>query len=221
MDEPDDKGFGIYSTLFRYLSSKGLRKDSVSIMSLTDEEIRAIEAGRTTAKNARRDPIRERLAEVFFELEHYHTYGVASGHSVAMRLEFLKAGWSIARAHWPVGVGTGDTQQAFDTYYARSKNGLGKEWHLRAHNEYLTLLITFGLGGLLWALFSWWWPAYRLKAWSRPHFIAWALIFGISCLVEDTIETQAGATFFALYYALFVFASPASDDEDARPDAIP
>jgi hypothetical protein len=39
-------------------------------------------------------------------------------------------------------------------------------------------------------------------------FIAWAILFGLSCLTDDTVETQAGATFFALYYALLVFAAP-------------
>ena len=33
-------------------------------------------------------------------------------------------------------------------------------------------------------------------------------IFLLSCFSEDTLETQPGATFFALYYALFVFAAP-------------
>jgi O-antigen ligase len=125
-----------------------------------------------------------------------------------MRLEFLKAGWAIAGRHWLLGVGTGDTKEAFASQYERMSSALSKEWRHRAHNEYLTLWISFGVPGLLWSLFSWWWPAKRLGAWGHAHFIAWALIFGISCLTDDTIETQAGATFFGLYYALLVFASP-------------
>jgi O-antigen ligase len=94
---------------------------------------------------------------------------------------------------------------------------LAREWWHRAHNEYLTLWISFGLFGLAFALFTWWWPAYALGAWRDPLFVAWAVIFGISCLTDDTVETQAGATFFALYYALLVFAAPRPlSGEEAR-----
>jgi hypothetical protein len=85
---------------------------------------------------------------------------------------------------------------------------LDPKYRLRAHDEYLTLLISFGLPGLLWSLFSWWWPAYRMRAFAHPLFVAWCIVFLISCLSEDTLETQMGATFFALYYTLFVFAGP-------------
>jgi hypothetical protein len=127
-----------------------------------------------------------------------------------MRLEFQRMGLHIAKEHWLVGVGTGDTQIAFDEAYDRMHSLLAERWRLRAHNEFITLFISFGVFGLLWSLFSWWWPAYRNRAWTHPLFIAWGIIFLLSCLSEDTIETQMGATFFALYYALFVFAAPTS-----------
>ncbi|MCB9183144.1 MAG: O-antigen ligase family protein [Flavobacteriales bacterium] len=214
-DQLDDKGHPIWSTVVRYLASKGERKDSVSIMALEESEIRAIERGRTNVLEGQRGPLRERIEEVLFELDLYRSVGIANGHSVAMRIEFLKAGWAIARAHWLMGVGTGDTQRAFDAYYAESRSALDPRWRLRAHNEYLTLWISFGILGMLWALFSWWWPAYRNRAWQRPVFIAWAIAFGVSCLTDDTVETQAGATFFAFYYALLVLAAPVNGDSRA------
>ncbi|MBK8498288.1 MAG: O-antigen ligase family protein [Flavobacteriales bacterium] len=213
LDDADDKGHALWSTAARYLASKGVRKDSVSVMALTDAEVRAIEAGRTNVLQGQRGPLRERVEEVLFELDMYRSKGQASGHSVAMRIEFQKAGWELAKANWLIGVGTGDTQRAFDDYYERTNSTLEKKWRLRAHNEYLTLWISFGVFGLMWSLFTWWWPAYRMGAWKNPIFIAWAIAFGVSCLTDDTIETQAGATFFALYYALFVFAAPRAVEE--------
>ncbi|MFZ1332391.1 MAG: O-antigen ligase family protein [Flavobacteriales bacterium] len=202
----DDSGHILYGTLFRYLSSKGLHKDSIAVMSLTASEVEAIERGVTHTGNGSK--LEQRFSEVVMELGQYKAYGNADGHSVAMRLEFWKAGSAIAKANWLIGVGTGDTQIVFDEYYEAINTTLADEWRLRAHNEYLTLLISFGVLGLLWSLFSWWWPAYANGAWRDPLFIAWAVIFGISCLTDDTIETQAGATFFALYYALLVLAAP-------------
>jgi O-antigen ligase len=176
-------------------------------MSLGEGDIRAIERGQANALHDR-GTIRERVEEVLLEIELYRNKGSASGHSVTMRVEFQKAGFAIAKANWWSGVGTGDTQHAFDTYYTDTHSTLDKKWWLRAHNEYLTLWISFGVFGLLWSLFAWWWPAYAHGAWKHPLFMAWAIAFGVSCFTDDTIETQAGATFFALYYALFVFAAP-------------
>lgn len=208
MDDLDEKGHPVWSTLVRYLASKGERKDGAAVMALSDADVLAIEQGVPSVSQEQRSAIRERIEEVFFELEHYRAYGAADGHSVAMRLEFLKAGTAIAERNWLVGVGTGDTKIAFAQQYERMETALSEEWRHRAHNEYLTLWISFGVFGLLWSLFAWWWPARAMGAWRDPYFIAWAIIFGISCLTDDTIETQAGATFLALFYALFVFAAP-------------
>lgn len=213
LDDPDDKGHHLWGTAVRYLASKGVDKDSVSVMALRDADIQAIERGETNALQSTRGPIRARVEEVLFELDLYRTKGLASGHSVTMRIEFQRAGWAIAKENWLAGVGTGDTQRAFDAYYETTHSALEPKWRLRAHNEYLTLWISFGVFGLLWSLFTWWWPAYKNGAWKHPLFIAWAIAFGVSCFTDDTIETQAGATFFALYYALFVFAAPFTQAE--------
>ncbi|MFN3875964.1 MAG: O-antigen ligase family protein, partial [Flavobacteriales bacterium] len=208
LDDPDDRGHPLWATAVRYLASKGMRKDSAAVMALSDEDIRAIERGEPNALRRGQGMLRARADEVLFELQQYFATGDASGHSVAMRIEFLKAGWAIAKANWLVGVGTGDTQLAFDAHYAATGSRLAPQWRLRAHNQYLTLWISLGIIGLGWSLFAWWWPAHRLGAWRQPLFVCWAIAFGISCLTDDTVETQAGATFFALYYALFVFAAP-------------
>lgn len=208
LDDADDQGHPLWSTAVRYLASKGLRKDSVAVMSLSDDDIRAIEQGVPNALRSDQGMVRARIEEVLFELEQYRATGRAGGHSVTMRIEFLKAGWAIAQDHWLTGVGTGDTQRAFDAYYAATASTLDARWRLRAHNEYLTLLISFGVLGLAWSLFSWWWPALRTGAWRDDAFVCWAIAFGISCLTDDTVETQAGATFFAFYYAVLVFARP-------------
>ncbi|MCC6541676.1 MAG: O-antigen ligase family protein [Flavobacteriales bacterium] len=204
----DDKGHPIWSTLVRYMASKGLRKDSVGLASLNDADIQAIERGITNADPGRWGGLHARFDEVVLELQQYRTKGVADGHSVAMRIEYLKVGWRIARSNVLIGVGTGDTERAFKEEYERSASMLSTEWRHRAHNEYLTLWISFGVLGLCFALYTWWYPAWRLGACKRPLFLAWAIIFGISCLTDDTIETQVGATFFALYYTLLVFAAP-------------
>jgi O-Antigen ligase len=212
----DAEGQYLRHTLVRYLASMGVRKDSVGMLALRDEDVRRVEQGVTSVVAGRRDPIRARIDEVLYEWEHYQQKGNASGHSVAMRYEFLRAGWAIAKDHWLVGVGTGDTRPAFADRYVQLHSSLDEQWRLRAHNEYLTLLISFGILGLAWSLFAWIWPAMKLHRFADPVFVCWAIIFGLSCFSEDTIETQTGATFFAFFYAVLVFAAPLSATAPTR-----
>lgn len=204
----DAKGQPLRLTLVRYMASMSLPKDSLGMLSLSQEDVHRVEQGLPSVVTGRRDPIRARIDQVLYEWEHYRMKGNASGHSVAMRYEFLRTGWAIFRQNAWCGVGTGDTRPAFAAEYERQHSSLGGPWRRRAHNEFLTLLISFGIGGLLWSLFSWWWPAWRAGAFKRPLFVCWAIIFVGSCLSEDTIETQMGATFFAYFYTLLVFAYP-------------
>ncbi len=204
----DARGEDLSGTLARYMTSKGLRKDSLGMLAMTDADVDRVALGHTSVLQGSRGPLRERLNEIIFELDRYRRTGDPSGYSFAMRLEYWRAGLHIALRNWAFGVGTGDTQLAFDAEYDRIQSPLEEQWRGRAHNEYLTLWIGLGVFGLLWSLFSWWWPARRNGAWREPVFVAWAVIFVISCLTDDTIETQSGVTFFAYFYALFVFAAP-------------
>lgn len=207
-DGKDALGHPLRSTLLRYLSAMHLRKDGAGVMALSDADVQRIEAGTTYPKALEPSQIRLRFDELAYEIGQYKAYGRANGHSLTMRLEFKKIGLDIAREHWAFGVGTGDTQQVFSAAHAKRNNGLDPQWWLRAHDQYLTWTISFGVIGLLWILFSLAWPAWRVKAYQQGLFMAWAIILGLSNLTNDTLETQAGATFFALYYALFVFAAP-------------
>ncbi len=207
-DGTDGLGQPMRSTLIRYLASMDLRKDSTGVNALSQDDVKRIERGVTSVREGHEGAMRARMEQVLYELDVYRNTGNPNGHSVTMRMEFQRVGMGIARRHWLFGVGTGDTQMAFNAAYEVEHSALLPKWRLRAHNEYLTLAISFGAFGLLWSLFSWWWPARRLGAFRHPLFMAWGIIFLLSCFSEDTIETQPGATFFALYYALFVFAAP-------------
>lgn len=211
----DAKGQPLRGTLVRYLASMDRTKDSVGVVSLSNEDVKRIEAGVTNALEGRNGAMRARLDQVFYEIDRYRRSGDPNGHSVTMRLEFLRTGLYIARNNWLYGVGTGDTQLAFDRAFDELHSPLEPQWRLRAHNQFLTLFISFGVFGFVWGLFTWWWPAWRLRAFRQPLFIAWGIIFLISCLTDDTIETQMGATFFALYFGLFVFAAPMPEEGPA------
>ncbi|HPW66653.1 MAG TPA: O-antigen ligase family protein [Salinivirgaceae bacterium] len=194
-------------TLIRYLTSKGLTKDSVGISKLTMRDIAAIENGITNYIFLDRFSLYPRLYELFWEYEHYRSGGQIGGQSVIQRLYYIEAGWNIFLDNKIIGVGVGDVKSAYDEYYTTTESPLKPAFRLRAHNQYLTFLLTFGIVGIIIIIFSQFYPAYKLKKQENLSvlFTPFMIIVLLSMLNEDSLETQAGATFYAFFYSLFTW----------------
>ncbi len=197
-------GGEIEAVLIRYLTSKNLRKDSIGVWSLSYTDIAAIEAGQSNYLYTD-NGMQKRLYGVFQEMDSYK-YGEVNGHSSTQRFEYLKTGWHISKQNFWFGVGTGDLKMAFDQQYEIDKSPLLPEFRLRAHNQYLSILIGFGLIGFIGFLACLFSPVILNKTYKNRIFIGFLVIALISFLSEDTLETQAGASFFIFFYGLFVWA---------------
>jgi len=192
-------------TLIRFLTSRGLRKDANGIKQLTAPEIEAIEQGTTNYLFMERFRLYPRIYEVLWEIDRYQRGYAPSEKSVVQRYLYLQAGWSIARENLLIGVGNGDVKQEFKDYYNAVDSPLEPRWRLRAHNQFLTFMISFGVPGLLIFLLALVGPLFLA---GRQHsFLAsgFLLLLMLSMLSEDTLETATGAGFSAFFYALFVF----------------
>ena len=201
----DQKGNSVRKTLIRFLSAKGLSKDAEGMNQLTKEEIRAIEKGIPNPYYLEHWAWQNRLYTTIYELETYRRFGYAEGFSLGMRLEFWKAAKKIIAEQPLFGVGTGDVQDAFDLQYYLDQTSLSEKNRRRAHNQYLTFWLTYGVFGLLYFLFYLLWP---LKGNEHGFYPAFLAIVMLSFLTEDTLETQAGVTFFAFFNSLFVLGIP-------------
>lgn len=209
-DSADAKGNPLWSTLTRFLTSLGVRKDSTGIVSLTSEQIQMVEKGITNINYANANPLATRIHETIWEVAQFYQGHNPSGHSLTMRLEFWRTALLIYKENSFFGVGTGDVQQAFNDMYEKSNSPLTQRWRLRAHNQYLTAFVTFGfLGGLVFLL-SLFAPVW-VKNTVNPYYFWFLLIATISMLNEDTLETQAGVTFYAFFNAFLLFYSEKSD----------
>lgn len=195
----DAKDQPLYLTLWRYMSSKGLRKDSLGFCSMSQEDIQYVEEGLASIKLTE-GGFMARLYGLKHQMEHPEN---PNGHSLLQRLQYWKAARSILSENWLFGVGSGDLDDAFRQYYATHTTHLKPELQLRAHNQYLTSWLSSGVIGLL--TFLLWWISAVVFAWRKRLFVffAFAGIAMGSFLVEDTLETQMGVTFVALFYALF------------------
>jgi hypothetical protein len=201
----DKKGNDIRFTLQRFLTSKGWRKDMESVNALTDEEVKAIEHGIPNVNYQNVSSLKGRLHETMWEIEKYRATGDPNGQSLIQRFEYWKTALHVIAGNPIIGVGTGDVQQAFDEQYEKDQSPLAKDIRFHSHNQYLTITVAFGLLGLGWFLFTLFYPMISLKKSRDFLYSTFFIVALISFLNEDTLETQAGVTFYVFFNTVFLF----------------
>ena len=204
-DGEDAKGNAVRFTLIRFLASKGLRKDADAVDRLTDEEIKCIERGMPNVNYRTISGIEVRINEVLWEINLYKMRGDVNFHSITQRYAYWQAALDIVSENKLIGVGTGDVQKAFDAEYEKTNSNLLKELRCRSHNQYLTIGVAFGILGMIWFLFTLIYPMVSLNKTRDLLYVSFIIIAMISFLTEDTLESQAGVTFYAFLNAFFLF----------------
>lgn len=189
------------ATLIRYLSSKGLTKDRDGVMALSDADIANVEAGIPSVVYLEREGLAQRYHVLLMGYHIYTQTGDASGYSFYQRIIYWQLAAKIIRENFWLGVGTGDVKEVYKDAYSRFQPLLGTEFQHRAHNQFLTFFISFGVIGFTFFVML----AVVAVRRSTFHFLPLAVMFIIflSCLTEDTLESQAGVTFFAFFYSVF------------------
>jgi hypothetical protein len=186
-------------TLERYLISKNLplRVDGVEKLSAFDLE--NIENGYADV-NETKSGLIARLYGLRYQI---HLSQNPSGHSLLERLEYWKTALAIIKKNPIIGIGTGDVNDQFLSKYDELESPLTEERRLRAHNSYLTETVTFGILGL--SFFITWlgYYLYQQVKFQQLAGVIFMLVAIVTFLIEDTLETQMGVTFFALFYAVF------------------
>ena len=201
-DGVGNTGESLRATLYRYLTSKGARKDSVGMQTLTAEDILAIESGEANIRFVNHSSIEKRIYQTIWELNNYqYQAGSYEGHSVAQRIEFWKVGWQAFKIAPIFGNGTGDVRAMMSEQYAKSNSILSKESQLKPHNQFITTAVALGVMGLF-SLIVCFVFAFKYSI-REPVKLAFLVIILLSFISEDTLDTQVGATFFAGFYALF------------------
>lgn len=205
-DSSDMKGQALRYTLVRYMTSKGLRKDADGVKALGEEDVRAIEHGIANVNYGGFINLKGRIHQIIWEYDNYKESGNPSGHSVMQRLEFWKAAYAVFKDHFWFGVGTGDLENAYHSEYNRLHSPLDEKYRLHAHNQYLAIGAALGIFGLVYFFFSLIYPMMSLKKVYNFLYITFWITAILSMLTEDTLETQAGVTFFAFFNSFYLFA---------------
>ena len=202
----DVNGFYIRRNMVRYLASKGLTKDRDGLLALDAEDIKMIEDGYSSSVFRYKFIPYVKIYNVLWEIDRYVKTGDANNKSIVQRIEFSRAAFHIIRNNFWFGVGTGDVVKSYKQAYKEIHSNLNKKNQLRAHNQFITFFVTFGLFGLLVTLLSMFYPS--IINWHKGGILlsGFLIIIFISMLNEDTLETQAGVTFYIVFYTLFIFS---------------
>jgi hypothetical protein len=213
----DKRGQEVYGTLIRYLTSKGLQKDSAGMAGLSSNDIANIENGITNYRFANKFSLYPKIYQLVWQYYMYRNGKSLDGQSVSQRLEYWRVGWSIVQSNFWFGVGTGDVGDAFAERYKKTETRISHQFQFRAHNQYLTFWISLGAFGFVFCVLSLVLPVFFEQ--KQTSILALMILFItlLSMINEDTLEIQIGATFVSFFYSLFVFGLKSEKEELISP----
>ncbi|WP_321372209.1 O-antigen ligase family protein [uncultured Draconibacterium sp.] len=210
-DTRDNNGYYYKSTLIRYLTSKGLKKDSVGVSKLTERDIQAIEQG--IANHIYLDnrfSLYPRIYETIWEYDRYKETGNPNGQSLSQRIEFVRASIEIIKANFWIGIGTGNWKTAYANAYEKLGSQLKEENQRSSHNQYLNYMVKFGIIGFIVIICMILIPVFKEGHQKNLLFWLFLVFMGIANLGDANFETHVGLSFFCLFYGLFLWHSPES-----------
>ena len=211
-DGRDLAGQELRSTLFRYMSSLGLRKDAKDFRRLTDGDIAAIEHGITNHLNTDRPGFYVRAHEEMMSL---YLYSKSSGQmtewgSLTKRLDLWKASWVAFREHPLQGWGTGGILKAVEYGLQRNNSELSG-LNMKPHSQYLFILLTHGLAGLIITIILYAFFVIQKKAYKSLMFSLFLVAFLVHFAGNNSFEAQPGQDLFVFLTIIFGYFSPPSD----------
>ena len=205
-------------SLIRYLNSCHLRKDSVGVMTLSDVDVRNVEQHIANVDYTSRFGIRRAMYPMFFSLELYSCSGDVQNSSLLQRVEYWRASWQLVRQHWLLGVGLGNHKTAVGEQLVRNGSSLVGKDRTGCHNQWFTFWLMGGIVVLLYFVLMLVYPFFEQKRKISFVYIAFFIILVGSMFTEDTLETQAGLTLFAVMNSILLYAFNLRRYENAGTD---
>lgn len=192
------------STLITYLASKNLRKDADGVNQLSDADIRNIEKGINRYDYSKLPGLRTQVEDFITSFRRYTDQKDPNSGSMVQRFEYWRTSLLIIKQQPLFGVGTGDVPAIFKAQYQKMNSNLAPQFRLRSHNQYLSIAVVFGITGFAWFLIAMFYPGIKTRNFNNYFYVIFWIIFMVSMLTEDTIETQEGVTFYVLFTALMI-----------------
>jgi len=145
--------------------------------------------------------LQTRVQYMLHDWEQYKS-DIGDDYSDAERWVSLTAGWQLWREAPIIGVGAGDLPMEIQ----RVANDRFPHYTIEPklpHNQFIYILASTGLLGLLTALLAWFVPIFEKNNRKFYLFAAFQFVIFVSFLVEYTLETSIGVTFYLFYLLWF------------------
>ena len=198
-------GYIVHSTLIRYLTSKGLRKDADGILALNKQDILNIENGiANVIYQSRKYSLYPRIYQTVWEYYVYTHTGDANYQSFSQRIEFAKAAISIIKKNLWFGVGTGNWKDSFRETYQTNGSNLKENLYASSHNQYLNYLVKFGFVGFLLIMFFLIYPVIKTDSYRDTLFLIFLVFMFFANFADSNFESHMGSSFFLFFYCLFL-----------------
>lgn len=202
LDSLDRLGQPIRYTAIRYMTSKGLPKDSFGIDMLSDQDILNIEKGLTNYRYTDKLGVSRRMDQLLWAYQQYKWQHNANNSSTMQRWVYTQVGWEIFKQNPLVGVGSGDIRQAYRAEYQNNDRGLEERFQGISHNQFLTIGIVLGTLGLIVFLLMLAYPAWLYR--RDFLYLIFLVTMLVSFLTDNTLERQSGVTLFAFFNSLLI-----------------
>ncbi|MEJ6674430.1 MAG: O-antigen ligase family protein [Polaribacter sp.] len=199
----DKKNQPIKATLYRFLTSKGLNKDSVGLSKLTQNETQRIENGETTSITY--NNFEKRIRSLLYQRESRKKSSDPNNQTINQRIVFWKAGLDIFLNQPAFGHGPGGAKTQFKKHYKNRNTNLEKSNQLLAHNQFITQAINLGgLGAIIW-LFIMLYNFLKVEKEIFLFFVPYLILMFFAFMSDDMLEVQAGVTIFSFFGTLMLF----------------
>lgn len=205
LETMDKKNQWLYATACRYMTSKGLKKDSAGLSMLEKEDIKNIEKGITNIIYTKPLSIYSKIYPIIWQIDFYVRGGNPEGHSITLRLEYLKTTFHIIKNNLLIVVGSGDSKIEFENAYQEMDTKLRPEFRKRAHNQYLTFILNYGIIGFTIIILLFGIAIKKGQGFKDYFFIVHFTIITLSMLNEDTLETHTGVCLIAFWLSFFLY----------------
>lgn len=127
------------------------------------------------------------------------------GHnSDSRRIVSLQIGLQLFQENTLSGTGAGNIQKKVNETYESLFPSMEAQNRKLPHNQFLYTLVELGVFGGVFLLFAFFTPFFFTKFSTQPLYFILAFIVLISMLVDNTLESQIGIVFYALFSSLFL-----------------
>ncbi|MCD2258232.1 O-antigen ligase family protein [Psychroserpens sp. XSD401] len=132
--------------------------------------------------------------------------------STALRLSIYNCAFKQAVKSPIIGYGWGDVKGVLDDcYQEENPNLLLKNYN--THNQFLSVLLSTGIIGLIVFLFYFYY-LFKFSNKNSNHLLFFLLLyFGLNMLSENILEREDGVIFFSFFINLFLFNSETETDK--------